>query len=200
MEVKIMTASPRHKEQDAFTYADYLTWPDGERWELIDGEAYMMSPAPNRKHQEISIELSSQFHIHLKEKSCKVYTAPFDVRLPETLDASDDEIETVVQPDIVVVCDHNKLDDRGCKGAPDLVVEILSPSTSKKDMQEKLFLYQRVGVMEYWVIHPSDKTVMVFQLDNQGEYGRAKMYAADDKIDVPLLGNLVIDLAEVFSL
>jgi len=194
-----MTALPRLKEHEHFTYSDYLTWPDDERWELINGEAYMMSPAPTRKHQEITIELASQFHIYLKGKSCKVYTAPFDVRLPETPEAPDDEIETVVQPDIVVVCDHAKLDDKGCKGAPDLVVEILSPSTSKKDLQDKLFLYQRVGVKEYWIIHPSDKTVMVFQLDNQGEYGRASMYAADDKFGVPLLGDLVIDLGEVFA-
>ena len=195
-----MTPSPRLKDKERFTYADYLTWPDEERWELIEGVPYSMSPAPTRKHQELSMELCRQFASYLKGKPCKVYAAPFDVRLPETPRASDEQIETVVQPDIVVVCDHDKLDDKGCKGAPDLVVEILSPSTSKKDMQEKLFLYERVGVKEYWVVHPSDKTVIVFQQNNQGEYGRAKMYACNDKVVVQLLGDLEIDLAEVFAL
>ncbi len=193
-----MAAMAKLSENELFTYADYMTWPDGERWELIDGEAYMMSPAPSRKHQEISIDLASQFHTFLKGKKCRVYDAPFDVRLPQHADQPDDEIETVVQPDIVVVCDGSKLDDRGCKGAPDLVIEILSPSTSKMDLQDKFFLYQRVGVKEYWLVHPSDKTVMVFRLNNQGEYGRADMFAGDDKVSVPLLGELIIDLKDVF--
>ncbi len=193
-----MAAMAKLSENELFTYADYMTWPDGERWELIDGEAYMMSPAPSRKHQEISIDLASQFHTFLKGKKCRVYDAPFDVRLPQYVDQPDDEIETVVQPDIVVVCDGSKLDDRGCKGAPDLVIEILSPSTSKMDLQDKFFLYQRVGVKEYWLVHPSDKTVMVFRLNNQGEYGRADMFAGDDKVSVPLLGELIIDLKDVF--
>ena len=194
-----MAAMAKLSENELFTYADYLTWPDGERWELIDGEAYMMSPAPSRKHQEISIELASQFHVFLKGKPCRVYDAPFDVRLPQHADQPDDEIETVVQPDIVVVCDRSKLDDKGCKGAPDLVIEILSPSTSKMDMQNKFFLYQRVGVKEYWLVHPFDKTVMVFRRNDQNEFGRAEMYASDDRVSVPLLGELIIDLKDVFS-
>jgi Uma2 family endonuclease len=193
-----MTPSLKLKEQELYTYADYLTWLDGERWELIDGGAYMMSPAPSRKHQEISIELASQFHTFLKGKPCRVYDAPFDVRLPQHADQPDDEIETVVQPDIVVVCDRSKLDDKGCKGAPDLVIEILSPSTSKTDLQDKFFLYQRVGVKEYWLVHPTDKTLMVFRQNDQGEYGRADMYASNDKVSVPLLGELIIDLKDVF--
>jgi Uma2 family endonuclease len=194
-----MTVVPRLKEQERFTYADYLTWPDDERWELIDGEAYAMSPGPNRLHQELSGALFNLLYNHLKGKECKVYSAPFDVRLPDRAEQSDDEIETVVQPDIVVVCDREKLDDRGCIGAPDLVVEILSPSTSKKDMQDKLFLYQRVGVREYWLVHPSDKTILVFQLNNQREYGRARMFASEDVFTVEMLGNLEISLAEVFA-
>jgi len=193
-----MAAMAKLSENELFTYADYLSWPDGERWELIDGEAYMMSPAPSRRHQELSMELGIQFANFLKGKSCKVYFAPFDVRLPQHADQPDDEIETVVQPDIVVVCDRSKLDDKGCKGAPDLVIEILSPSTSKMDLQDKFILYQRVGVKEYWLVHPSDKTVMVFRRNELGEYGRADMYASDDKVSVPLLGELIIDLKDVF--
>ena len=181
-----------------WTYADYLAWPDDERWEIIDGVAYAMSPAPSRLHQEISGMLFGSFYEYLKGKKCKLYAAPFDVRLFDNSDQPDGEIETVVQPDIVVVCDHAKLDDKGCKGAPDLVIEILSPSTSKIDMQDKFFLYQRVGVKEYWVVHPSDKTVMVFHRNNQGEFDRANMYACEDKVTVSLLGDLVIDLKDVF--
>jgi Uma2 family endonuclease len=195
-----MTASPMLKKHEIFTYSDYLTWPDDERWELIDGEAYMMSPAPTRRHQEISIELSSQIHQHLKGKSCKVYTAPFDVRLPEKHDATDDEIETVVQPDIVVICDPDKLDDKGCKGAPDFVVEILSPRTAEHDLKDKFYLYQRVGVREYWIVNQTDRTLMVFKLNLAGEYGRPEMYGSRDIVAVPLLGDLEIDLAEVFAL
>jgi Uma2 family endonuclease len=194
-----MTSSPLLKAQERFTYADYLTWPENERWELIDGVPHAMSPAPSRLHQEISGMLFGSFFQNLKGKKCKLYAAPFDVRLSEGPEKKDDDIETVVQPDIVVVCDHGKLDDRGCCGAPDLVIEILSPSTSKMDMQDKFFLYQRVGVKEYWVVHPSEKTVMVFHLNEQGEYGRADMYADEDKVAVPLLGDIVIDLKEVFA-
>ncbi|MFZ4855438.1 MAG: Uma2 family endonuclease [Desulfuromonadaceae bacterium] len=193
-----MAAIAKFSENEFFTYADYLTWPDSERWELIDGEAYMMSPAPSRKHQELSMELCRQFANFLKGKPCRVYDAPFDVRLPQHPEQSDDAIETVVQPDIVVVCDSSKLDDKGCKGAPDLVIEILSPSTSKMDLQDKFFLYQRVGVKEYWLVHPFDKTVMVFRRNEQGEFGRADMFASDDKVSVPLLGELIVELKDVF--
>lgn len=193
-----MTSSPLLKEQERFTYADYLTWPDNERWELINGVPYAMSPAPSRLHQEISGMIFGAFFTYLKGSKCKLYAAPFDVRLPENSQNSDDEIETVVQPDIVVVCDSNKLDERGCYGVPDLVVEILSPGTSKIDINDKFFLYQRFGVKEYWIVYPTDKTVMVFHLNVQGVYGRADMYAREDKIEVPLLGGLVVDLKEVF--
>lgn len=193
-----MTPSPKLKNKERFTYADYLTWPDDERWELIDGEAYCMSPAPGSRHQDVSRELLVIIAQYLKGKPCKVYGAPYDVRLPENAGTSDNYIETVVQPDIVVVCDRSKLDDKGCKGAPDLVIEILSPSTLKMDMQDKFFLYQRVGVKEYWLVHPFDKTVMVFHQNERGEYGRADMYACDDKISVPLLGELIINLKDIF--
>ncbi len=135
-----------------FTYRDYLHWPDDERWELIDGVAYNMSPAPNRIHQKISGELHRQIANYLIGKQCEVYAAPFDVRLPATGEKND-EITTVVQPDITIVCDKSKLDKKGCKGSPDLVIEILSPYTAKKDMKEKHFLYEKFAVKEYWIVY-----------------------------------------------
>ena len=190
---------PRQNYTDRFSYADYLAWPDEERWELIDGVAYCMSPSPGSRHQELSMELCRQVSNHLKDKTCKVYNAPFDVRLSEQVNASDNYIDTVVQPDILVVCDKAKLDQRGCNGAPDLIIEILSPSTAARDMKEKFELYQRFAVKEYWLVHPNDQTVMVFKLLDSGLYGRADMYAAGDHVPVPLLGELEIDLAKVFA-
>ena len=133
----------------------------------------------------------------MQDKSCRIYAAPFDVRLPDG-DEPDDDIVTVVQPDLVVVCDRNKLDERGCKGAPDLIIEILSPSTVSKDLHDKFKLYERVGVKEYWIVHPQDQTVMVFR--REGEvFGRAAMFAREGQIKIPLLGDLVIDLQQAFS-
>jgi Uma2 family endonuclease len=195
-----MSPSPRLKEQERFTYADYLSWSDEERWELIDGVPYSMSPAPSRLHQEISGNIHGILHQYLKAKECKLYAAPFDVRLPGTSDASEDETDTVVQPDIVVICDPDKLDDKGCKGAPDLIVEILSPSTAEHDLKDKFYLYQRVGVLEYWIVNQTDRTLMIFKLNASGEYGRPEMHGSRDIVTVPLLGDLELDLAEVFAL
>jgi len=187
------------KDNQRYCYSDYLTWNDGERWELIDGVAYSMSPAPGRRHQEISGELFRQLANYLKGKQCKVYDAPFDVRLSDQADASDNYIETVVQPDILVVCDRTKLDEKGCNGAPDLIIEITSPSTAKHDLGTKFDLYQKHAVQEYWIIHPSEQTIMVFKLQQDGCYGVPERYAGDDKVAVPLLGELQIDLVTVFS-
>jgi len=194
-----MTASPRLKEKDRFTYADYLTWPDDERWELIDGVPYCMSPSPGSRHQDVSRELLVIIAQHLKGKPCKVYGAPYDVRLPEKDSTSDNYIETVVQPDIVVVCDRSKLDDKGCKGTPDLVIEITSPSTGKNDLTIKFDLYQSHAVKEYWIVHPYEQTVMVFRLDDNGIYGLPDRFGNTDKIAVPMLGDLIVDLNEVFA-
>jgi Uma2 family endonuclease len=189
---------PLKKTVQKLTYADYLTWADNERWELIDGVAYDMSPAPGRRHQEISGELFRQLANHLKGKQCKVYDAPFDVRFSDQADASDNYIETVVQPDILVVCDRTKLDEKGCNGAPDLIIEITSPSTAKHDLGTKFDLYQKHAVQEYWIIHPSEQTMMVFKLRQDGYYGVPELYAGDDKVTVPLLGELYVDLGAVF--
>jgi Uma2 family endonuclease len=182
------------------SYADYLTWDDGKRWELIDGQAVCMSPAPGRQHQQISRLLERQIDSYLSDKSCEMYHAPFDVRFMGTeANVADDYIDTVVQPDIVVVCDPEKLDDRGCKGSPDLIIEILSPSTTRMDMTVKFDLYQRYGVKEYWIVHPKDQTILVFKLLESGLYGVPDRYCAEDIIPVALLGELKVDLTRVFE-
>jgi Uma2 family endonuclease len=191
-------ALPKFKEEDRFTYADYLTWDDDQRWELIDGEAFCMSPGPNRLHQKWLGELHRQIANYLEERPCEVYLAPFDVRLQNLPDASDENTITVVQPDIMVVCDRDKLDDRGIKGAPDLVVEIISPSTAKRDITVKHQLYQRHGVKEYWLLYPNDRTLLVYKLSEEGRYAQPKVFGEGDVVPVPLLGDLVIDMGKVF--
>jgi len=182
----------------SYTYADYIQWNDNERWELIDGVAYNMSPAPSRKHQKISQILSRRIGNYLEGKTCEVYTAPFDVRLPLG-DEEDKMTGNVVQPDIVVVCDSSKLDDRGCTGAPDLIIEILSPSTAKMDMVVKLNLYEKAGVKEYWLVHPTDHTVTVFKRGDDGRYGRYEMYDQSEEIAVGIFPDFVFDVKEVFA-
>jgi Uma2 family endonuclease len=189
---------PKLKEDEHFTYADYLTWDDDKRWELIDGVAFCMSPGPNRLHQKWLGELHRQIANYLEGKPCEVYLAPFDVRLPEYSTASDEETTTVVQPDILVVCDHDKLDDRGVNGAPDLVVEIISPSTAKRDITTKYELYQRHGVKEYWLMYPNDRTLLVYRLSEEGRYVSPEVFGQGDVVPVPLLGELEIEMGKVF--
>lgn len=179
-----------------YSYADYLTWPEDERWELINGVPYNMTLAPTPKHQEILGEFFRLLANWLKGNKCKVYMAPFDVRLvgSETIDSL---IDKVVQPDITVVCDLKKIDGRGCLGIPDMIIEILSPSTFKRDLGIKLDLYENSGVQEYWVVHPLDKTVMVFRLQN-GQYGKPTVYSDPDVIQVGIFEDLIISLESVF--
>jgi Uma2 family endonuclease len=183
------------KQDKPFTYADYLSWPDDERWELINGTAYDMSPAPSRRHQDILRELSLQIAGFLQDKPCRIYYAPFDVRLPEG-NETEKEIKTVVQPDLVIICDEKKLDDKGCIGAPDIIIEILSPATAVKDKIEKFSIYEKHKVKEYWLVEPSDNTVMVFTLGKNKEYGKPKTYS--EKITTPILEGLEIDLKQIF--
>ncbi len=190
---------PQLNHKSRFSYADYLTWPDDERWEIIDGIAYAMSPAPGRQHQKISRTLTRILDTFLLGKPCEMFHAPFDVRLAERSGLTDEKIETVVQPDILVVCNQAKLDERGCNGAPDLVIEIASPHTSKNDLTIKYDLYQHHGVKEYWIVHPAEQTVLVFKIGEDQTYGKPERYAVDGKVPVPLLGDLVLDLAEVFA-
>jgi Uma2 family endonuclease len=185
------------KERERFTYGDYLKWPDEERWELIDGVAYNMSPAPLRRHQKILGDVFAEFYNYLKNKPCQVYVAPFDVRLPEN-NEHDEEIETVVQPDIVVVCDKNKLDNKGCKGSPDIIIEILSPYTAKKDFVTKYHLYERHKVKQYWIFDPETDGVVIFKLKNN-KYEMPEEYKKEDKIRVDIFEGLEIDLSPIFK-
>jgi Uma2 family endonuclease len=185
-------------DRDNYNYEDYLSWPEDERWEIIDGMPYLMAP-PSRIHQEISVELSRQISNYLISKPCKVYAAPFGVRLPQGNETSDLEINTVVEPDIVVVCDLSKLDDQGCKGAPDLIIEIISPSSVKNDMLKKFNCYEKARVKEYWIVEPNGKIVTVFVLGNNGRYGRQDVYSDDDEIQVTVLKDLRINLKTVFA-
>ena len=190
---------PLKNSADHWTYSDYLKWPDDERWEIIDGVAFAMSPAPTTTHQRILRNLGFTINAHLEGKKCEMFMAPFDVRLSDNIWQSDNYVETVVQPDIVVICDQAKIDKRGCKGAPDIVIEILSPTTAAIDMKVKFDLYQRHGVREYWIIHPSEKTLLLYKLDADGLYGKHERYVGNDKVPVPLLGDLVIDFGKVFA-
>ena len=183
---------------ERYTYGDYLTWDDDERWELIDGIPYNMSPAPRVRHQGILMELSRQFANYLVDKPYRLFAAPFDVRLPES-DESDNQVETVVQPDLSVICDRTRLDEAGCRGAPDLIVEILSPGTAHKDLKVKFDRYERAGVREYWIVDPAEKTVMVFTRGADGRYGRPEVYGASDVAGASIFPDLRIALATVFA-
>jgi Uma2 family endonuclease len=163
-------SDPAMDRSGRFTYRDYKGWPEEERWELIDGIAYDMSPAPTLRHQGLSRELTLQFALFLRGKPCRPFAAPVDVLLPRP-GQDDDEADCVVEPDLVVVCDPSKLVGKYIRGAPDLVVEILSPSTTKKDLSEKFGLYERVGVREYWVVEPKAEWLHRYALGPDGRFG-----------------------------
>ena len=186
------------RKQQFYTYRDYLTWPDGFRAELLDGAIFDMSPASTRRHQQVSGELFKQIAVFLTGKPCEAYAAPFDVRLPDE-EEPDDEVRTVVQPDILVVCDQAKLDERGCRGAPDFVVEIVSPSTAARDQIHKVHIYEKAGVREYWIIHPTDKLVTLHRLGSSGRYDIPKLIEGKGVLEITVLPGLVIDLDAVFD-
>lgn len=190
----VSETSPKHR----YTYGDYLTWDDTQRYELIDGSIHVMSPAPGRRHQEVAGEFYRQLANYLLEKECAVYIAPFDVRLPER-EKRDEDIATVVQPDLVIVCDDNKLDERGCKGAPDLVIEIISPGSAGRDRKTKRELYQKHGVLEYWIVDEHQSTVDVYLLNAQKQYGKPEIYTAQERLPVSIFSDLAIDLTMVFK-
>jgi len=183
-----------------YTFADYLTWADDKRRELFNGLVQLMTPAPIRHHQEVAINISTELHVFLKKQKCKVYSAPFDVRLQKNGETKNDSIYTVVQPDIVVVCDMNKLDDKGCIGAPDFIVEIISPSTSKIDLKDKYFIYEEAGVKEYWIAFPNEKSIHKFVLNNKNKYQLIGMFVEGDKISPSIFPNLELDITEIFEM
>ena len=184
-------------QENRYTMAEALTWDEQDRIELIDGYPVMMAP-PSRRHQEISGELFGQLRDYLKGKKCEIYHAPFAVRLFERDGERPEDVDTLVEPDISVVCDPSKLDDIGCKGAPDLVMEILSPSTTRHDKFTKFNLYQRAGVREYWIVDPVSKSVQVFVLED-GRYSAKDFGSAEEKVRVNVLEDCEIDLSQVFS-
>lgn len=178
-----------------YSYADYLKWDFEEIVELIKGKIFAKAAAPNRRHQEVSANLTSRLWLFLKNHPCKVYSAPFDVRFSKN--PNDEKVKSVVQPDISVICDPFKLDDKGCLGAPDLIVEILSPGNSRVELQNKYELYQEYGVREYWVIHPTECTVLIYTLVD-GKFQPSRLFTAGDKITSSVIPGFELDLEEVF--
>ncbi|MDC7233701.1 MAG: Uma2 family endonuclease [Spirochaetales bacterium] len=189
---------PEGKMDELYTYSDYREWPDEERWELIEGVPYDMSPAPSRFHQDLLMIVSSNIFTFLKGKKCKVYAAPFDVLFPDDPAQEEEEIQNVVQPDISVICDRNKLTEKGCTGAPDLIVEILSPSTGKKDMDQKFHLYERHGVREYWIVDPGNRFVQIFSLREDGTYDTGELFVAGSSLNSRVLKDLTLSWEELF--
>jgi len=185
-----------------YSYADYLTWRFEETVELIRGKISLMCPAPNINHQSISRNLLVEIGYYLKNKPCKVFDAPFDVRLYDRKKSvlANKDIYTVVQPDLCVICDTDKLDIKGCLGAPDWIIEILSKSTAQKDTQTKFQLYQEAGVKEYWLVYPYEATVSQFVLDEASDrYQLLAMFSKQDNAVPFLFPELTINLQEVFA-
>lgn len=183
-------------QEHRYTLADALTWAEQEHIELIDGAPVMMAPS-SRVHQEIAAELTRQLGNYLDGKKCRVYPAPFAVRLFEKAGDRPENVDTLVEPDLSVVCDPGKLDDMGCKGAPDLIIEILSPSTQRHDRLTKYNLYERAGVTEYWIVSPEERTVQVSLLSG-GRYRMAELYTPQDIAKVHVLEGCFVELAKVF--
>lgn len=184
------------KSAATFTYADYCRWPDDERWELIEGEAYGMA-APGRAHQTVVGELFVQIGLYLRGKPCRPFVAPFDVRLPRG-NETDDDVTTVVQPDISVICDPAKLDERGCRGTPDWVIEVLLPSTAAKDQIQKLAAYERAGVREVWLVHPTDHVVIVYTAGADNHYGKPAIHETTGTLAPGLFPDLLIEWGLIF--
>ncbi|MDT0498798.1 Uma2 family endonuclease [Algiphilus sp. W345] len=180
--------TPIRKDDRHYTYADYLKFPEDERWEIIDGVAYGMSPSPSDAHQSLSAEILAQVHAQLRGKQCHVRAAPFDVRF-NSADTSD----SIVQPDLLVVCDRSKITPAGLIGTPDWVVEILSPSTASTDQITKRALYERYGVPEYWLVHPVDRILTIYRLDAGARYGAADIRELGGQTEVAAVPGLEID-------
>ncbi|MGI4805976.1 MAG: Uma2 family endonuclease [Janthinobacterium lividum] len=181
-----------------YTYADYLKWTFDERLELIKGYIFKMSPAPAEFHQRILTIVGSEIYNYLKKKPCKVYFAPFDVRLVRKT-VTDREITTVVQPDICVICNPEKIDKKGCLGAPDIVVEILSPGNNKTELKNKYEVYEEAGVKEYWIFQPDSKSFLKYVLDENGHYQTTKLLTLGDEVTSTILPGFKLNLDEVFA-
>lgn len=182
-----------------YSYADYVKWRLRERIELIQGYIRKMSPAPNRRHQRIVGNLYLPFGNYFRGQPCQVFVAPFDVRLPRRDKQTNEEIYTVVQPYVCVICDRSKLDEAGCIGAPDLVIEVLSKGNTKKEMREKFDAYEEAGVREYWIVQPEYDNLLVYTLAENGRYTGQHPYTTDDSISPTIFPELSINLEEIFA-
>ena len=182
-----------------YSYADYYSWRFEDRLELIKGKIFKMSPAPSGDHQLISLNIGSALHHFLRDEKCKVYIAPFDVRLVRNK-TSDKKIKNVVQPDVCVICDMAKMaDQRSCLGAPDIVVEILSPGNNKKELKIKYDLYEEFGVKEYWIVYPDEQSVIRYVLDKDGKFGiHDRALTIGDHIHTPILPGFELSLDDIF--
>lgn len=183
------------KETKTYTYNDYLTYDEGERIEIIEGNIYAMSPAPSRIHQKIIMKISNQLENYIKSNngSCEVYPAPFDVILKN----DDEEVgnsKNVVQPDISVICDKSKLTDKGCTGSPDMIIEVVSPYNPSNDYIKKTALYEKYGVKEYWIVNPMKRNILIYNLIDTG-YDTPNMYSFDDVVPVSIFKELNIDFS-----
>jgi len=192
MEIEVNEIAKKYDRKKLYTFSDYMTWGEDVRCELIDGVVYDMSPAPGWVHQGISGKLVRQLDVFLDSKPCMVFQGPFDVRLDP--DGADD---TVVQPDVTVICDRSIMSKTGCMGAPDMVVEVLSPSTAKKDLVQKRIKYQQAGIREIWIIDPETRIVQVFSIED-GKYSSID-YINAEKIPVSVLDGCVVDMARIFA-
>lgn len=181
----------------SYTYADYLLWQFSERVELLRGRISKMA-APSRNHQRVSRNIQHFLSNALWKSPCQMYDAPFDVRLTRFSKAKNKEVITVVQPDLCVICDPSKLDDRGCIGAPDLIIEILSPGNSRTEMKDKFELYQEAGVIEYWIVSPIECMVQVWKLNEQGFYFSLQPFLEGDILTTPIIPNLEVNLTDIF--
>ena len=206
--------------EERYTYGDYKTWDDEFRWELIDGKAFCMgfgpkprkqkslgatderivgiSPGPGEVHQSLSAELTAELRAYFKGKECRIYAAPFDVML-QSGDESESAVGTVVQPDIMIVCDKSKIQHNGIKGAPDVVFEILSPSTARHDLADKFNLYERAGVKEYVIADPQNRVMIAYRRDEAGRYSVKYVYGTDDVLEFAMFPELKIPLNPIWE-
>ncbi|MDX2285950.1 MAG: Uma2 family endonuclease [Bacteroidia bacterium] len=182
-----------------YTYEAYASWQVEERIELLEGHIHLMSPAPNLQHQRVSGNLFLILGTYCKHRPCELFAAPFDVRLPAPGSAPDSPVSTVVQPDLCVVCDPAKLDEHGCIGAPDLVIEILSPGNSRKELREKYRIYESSGVREYWVVSPHERYLSRFVRDAQGTFAGMAPLTDEDLLETSLFPELSVPMREVFG-
>ena len=196
-------ADPAVRPEAKYTYGDYKSWDDDERWELIDGEAWNMSPAPTPSHQLLITQFVARMVVHLggpaKLAGCLVFPAPFDVVILDHPDQALDDARTVVQPDVSVLCDRGKLRAFGCLGGPDITVEIISPYSAKRDLAEKYAVYERAAVREYWVVDPGNRFVHVYRLEQNGKYGKPEIVTEGKAITSSVLAGFVLPAAELFA-